>query len=272
MDQSICRFMPVKKYNSNLKTINFVYETELHTLRQPFFHHIYKLCLVKSGSGMMKTGNRSFELKEGTLWLNFAGTFSEIEASDDFKFLYITFMGTGVPEMLESFDMSEQNPVYHGYDFLVDFWESSINRITRKNMNVLTESVLLYTVSYIGDEQKTGEESKVAGSAFEKIVSFIDDSFDNRELSLSSVANTFGYTEKYVSYLFKKNMNVNFKAYLNKLRIQYACELIDDGHTCVSEISAMCGFSDSLYFSKTFKKHMGYSPTEYVKKQEVRAD
>jgi two-component system response regulator YesN len=67
-------------------------------------------------------------------------------------------------------------------------------------------------------------------------------------------------------------MNVNFKAYLNKLRIQYACELIDDGHTCVSEISAMCGFSDSLYFSKTFKKHMGYSPTEYVKKQEVRAD
>ena len=81
-------------------------------------------------------------------------------------------MGTGVPEMLEFFDMSEQNPVYHGYDFLVDFWESSINRITRKNTPVLTESVLLYTVSYIGDEQKTDEESKVAGSAFEKIVSF----------------------------------------------------------------------------------------------------
>ena len=101
MDQSICRFMPVKNYNSNLKTINFVYETELHTLRQPFFHHIYRLCIVKSGSGVMKTGNMSFELKEGTLWLNFAGTFSEIEATEDFKFIYISFMGTGVPEMLE---------------------------------------------------------------------------------------------------------------------------------------------------------------------------
>ncbi len=272
MDQSICRFMPVKNYNSNLKTINFVYETELHTLRQPFFHHIYRLCIVKCGSGVMKTGNMSFELKEGTLWLNFAGTFSEIEATEDFKFIYISFMGTGVPEMLEAFDITEQNPVYCGYEFLVDFWESSINRITRKNMNVLTESVLLYTVSYIGDERNAEGEGKKQGSAFEKIAAFIDDSFDNSQLSLFCVANAFGYTEKYVSYLFKKNMNVNFKTYLNKLRIQHACDCILEGNRGVSEIAAMCGFSDPLYFSKTFKKHMGCTPTQYMNKSEVRSD
>lgn len=272
MDESICRFVPVKNYNSNIKTINFVYETELHKLKQPFFHPVYKLCIVKCGNGSLKIGSRSFSLEPGTLWFDFAGTFTEIEGSEDFKYLYITFMGTGIPEILSSFDIELANPVYYGYEFLIDFWERSIKRITRKNMNVLTESVLLYTISYIGSDDMTDEKNVKGSSAFEKIASFIDDSFDNSELTLLSVANAFGYTEKYVSYLFKKNMNVNFKAYLNKLRIQYACELMEDGHTGVTKISAMCGFSDPLYFSKTFKKHMGLSPTEYVKKQEVRAD
>lgn len=272
MDRSICRFVPVKNYNSNIKTINFVYEAEFHTLKQPFFHPVYKLCIVKCGNAILKTAGKTIPLKKGTLWFDFAGTFTEIEGSEDFKYLYITFMGTGVPDMLASFEIDFANFVYDGYEFLVDFWESSINRITRKNMNVLTESVLLYTISYIGAEDNTKGKNMHNSSAFEKIAAFVDDSFDDSELSLASVANAFGYTEKYVSYLFKKNMNINFKTYLNKLRIQHACELMSKDAGGVSDIAMLCGFSDPLYFSKNFKKHMGYSPTEYMKRQEVRGE
>ena len=37
MGNSICKFMPEKNYNHDLKFIHFVYETAIHELKQPFF-------------------------------------------------------------------------------------------------------------------------------------------------------------------------------------------------------------------------------------------
>ena len=52
--------------------------------------------------------------------------------------------------------------------------------------------------------------------------------------------------------------------YINTIRIQYACSLPEQGITSVKDISTMCGYSDSLYFSKVFKRKMGLSPKEYI--------
>ena len=60
-------------------------------------------------------------------------------------------------------------------------------------------------------------------------------------------------------------MNIGFSKYLNQLRIKHAYDLISQNMTSVSEIAYNCGFSDSLYFSKVFKKITGISPTEYIK-------
>ena len=65
--------------------------------------------------------------------------------------------------------------------------------------------------------------------------------------------------------LFKKNMQIGFISYLNNLRIQYACELIQNGNMNLSEISIACGYSDYSYFSKVFKKITGHSPTDGLK-------
>ena len=75
----------------------------------------------------------------------------------------------------------------------------------------------------------------------------------------------FSYTEKYLSSLFKKNMNVGFNQYLNRLRIQYAIELIANNVKSVSRIAELSGYSDSLYFSKVFKKLVGVTPGQHIK-------
>ena len=62
-------------------------------------------------------------------------------------------------------------------------------------------------------------------------------------------------------------MDISFTEYVNNLRVQYACRLMDQGENAVAEIAARCGYADPLYFSKVFKKKNGLSPQGYMKRR-----
>ena len=59
----------------------------------------------------------------------------------------------------------------------------------------------------------------------------------------------------------------NFTKYIHILRIQYAQELIrKENDISLSEIASLCGYDSPNYFSNTFKKITGLSPSAYRKK------
>ena len=53
--------------------------------------------------------------------------------------------------------------------------------------------------------------------------------------------------------------------YIQILRLESAKEKIKEGILKISEISALCGFSDASYFTRCFKKRYGMTPAEYAK-------
>ena len=191
----------------------------------------------------------------------------EIEASEDFEYYYISFMGVGVNELLEELGITFFNPVYPDLSELINFWSESICRITNKNAELITQSVLLHALSYIDNTDSKEHDKKNNDNVFEAIVNYIDNHYREPDLSLKKLSEIFSYTEKYLSHIFKKKMDVSFKTYINNIRIQYAYHLIENNETSVSKIAYLCGYSDSLYFSKVFKKARGISPSDYIKKQ-----
>ena len=70
----------------------------------------------------------------------------------------------------------------------------------------------------------------------------------------------------YFSKLFKEATGENFIEYLTNIRIDKAKELLEKSDLSMKEICAMCGYSDPNYFSRTFKKNVGLTPTEYKEK------
>jgi signal transduction histidine kinase/DNA-binding response OmpR family regulator len=54
-------------------------------------------------------------------------------------------------------------------------------------------------------------------------------------------------------------------AYVNQLRIQQAKLLLEKHQLDVSEVAYACGFNSLAYFSKSFKKHYGISPSSLLK-------
>ena len=55
--------------------------------------------------------------------------------------------------------------------------------------------------------------------------------------------------------------------YILSIRIANAQNLLETTAYTVSEIAAIVGYDNPLYFSRLFKKQLGMSPTEYRKRQ-----
>lgn len=83
------------------------------------------------------------------------------------------------------------------------------------------------------------------------------------ELSIQQLSDMMNYSEAYFSKLFKECFKVNFTAYLVNYRVRIAKELLKDSMMSVKEVGKACGYEDSNYFSRIFKRAAGCTPTEY---------
>lgn len=94
-------------------------------------------------------------------------------------------------------------------------------------------------------------------------VKYITENYSDPEISVKRAAEVSGMSEVYFRKLFKENFGSSPKKYIIDLRIKQAVNLIGSGYFTLSEISEMCGFSDSKYFSTEFRRVTGVSPSKY---------
>ncbi len=265
MSDSICNFLPVKHDSGSIKTIRFVYETEYTKLQQPFLCPMFLIYIVCSGTASLTVENSSYPLSRGTVFFAFPGCPFRLTGSEDFTYIYISFMGSGAPGLLSQFSITPQNPVFPGMEHLCPLYEMSIRRMDQQNANVLTEGLLLYTLSFLAPPAVQAQPLSAADNIFATIVDYVDQHYSDPEISLSRIAGIFSYSEKYLSSLFKRHMNIGFNAYLRNLRIQRAQELIEKQGGTLTDIARACGYRDASYFSKVFKSRTGWTPTEYIR-------
>ena len=83
--------------------------------------------------------------------------------------------------------------------------------------------------------------------------------------SVSDVAAHFFYSREYISRLFKKYYNSSVSDYLARLRVMRSIELMRRG-TSVTNAGFSVGFGSPSAFYLTFRKIMGMSPSEYIKR------
>ena len=265
MDSSICKIIPENKYSGGIKIIHFVYETNHKRLKQPFRPSTYRVYVVTNGTAVLKVNDVEFSLKTGSVFFTFPSRFFELRGSDNLRYAYITFTGKGVKQIFADLAISEEQPVYDEFEGLLDFWLTSITKINPTNVSILTESVLLYTLSLVNTRNILTAPAPDENRLYHMLIDFIDNNYILSELSLSYISGIFSYSEKYLSHIFKKNNELGFSAYVQDLRINRAIDLIKHTNLSVKTIAIDCGYNDPLYFSKVFKKKTGLSPKDYIK-------
>lgn len=92
---------------------------------------------------------------------------------------------------------------------------------------------------------------------------YMEQQYMNPELSQSMVASRIGISTGYLSGLFKKESGRNFIEALTEIRMCHAMELMKRTDKKNYQIAEETGFSNPHYFSISFKKYSGMSPSEF---------
>ncbi len=96
------------------------------------------------------------------------------------------------------------------------------------------------------------------------ICRYINEHF-TQDISLTDVANHFGFSKYHFTRLFKEFTHTTFHQYLNNLRIEHAEALLANFELSVIDVALMSGFSSISTFNRVFKDQKMISPTNYRK-------
>ncbi|WP_028123377.1 AraC family transcriptional regulator [Epilithonimonas tenax] len=93
------------------------------------------------------------------------------------------------------------------------------------------------------------------------IFTYVEKNYD-KEIDINDIANLVNLTLPAFCNFFKKTTKITFTDFINQYRIDKACNLIIQGKS-ISESCYDTGYNSISYFSRTFKKYMGKTPTEF---------
>ena len=82
-------------------------------------------------------------------------------------------------------------------------------------------------------------------------------------LSVAEIADRLAVNPSYLARIFKKEMGMTIKAYINDVRLNQGADLLMATDMTVEEIANTLGFSGSPSFSKAFKQFWGQSPVSF---------
>lgn len=139
-----------------------------------------------------------------------------------------------------------------------------LSTMQRNMTEALCMQVSKVVASYITEHYERLEEQRER--SIHATVAAIRDYVDNffyQAISLDELSKRYHYNEKYLGTLFKQEMGMSFRDYLNQQRLSFAKALLRNSSTNMVDVASRSGFNNVTYFNRVFKNQFGMTPSQY---------
>lgn len=256
--KNICKLITSEKI-SPLTTTKFILESDPEAMRNMEPKPVFRMVLISKKSGKLRLSSRCYSCAAGDILFLFENEIFLFEGETGFQYMYIDFKGERTKELFQRFGISGNNRYFPGFEGLIPLWMETLSRATKENIDLASESILLYTFS------RFVPESPKANICISTIIEITEEHFSDAQLSIATIAEQLGYNAKYLSHIFKKETGMGYTEYLQMYRIKYAISLFENGIDSIKNVALLSGYTDPLYFSTVFKKKIGTPPKNYIK-------
>lgn len=108
------------------------------------------------------------------------------------------------------------------------------------------------------------EQAKSKSTSIYDAIQFIHANYPSKNI-LEQYSKEYHFTSQYISRRFKAETGYTFSKYLQKVRIEKACELLASTDQTIVDIAEKVGYYDIKYFNDLFKRMLKMTPSEYRK-------
>lgn len=254
-------------------------------------HDFYEMVIIVSGTGIHFSETHDFPLRQGNVFVIPPGMQHGYKGINDLVLYNILFSERLFSEnlfdlkrmpgfqalfyvepncrtdapltdrfiQLSPAQMAQILPMLDSIMAECDTLDTSVGGRTMAYSRMLQFLVILMR-NYIDSTDVTTDHMKIRRLA--QVFSYIETHLD-APLSTEELMDVAAMSASTLNRYFKKATGLSPVEYHIHKRIEYACQLMRTTELSVMEIADRTGFSDSNYFTRTFRKVMGTPPTHY---------
>ncbi len=235
-------------------------KTKKHSYGPEIRSH-FLVVLVEQGTAIVYSPQKT-KLNPHDLFVMFPGEKVHYKALTDWSIRWVGIYGNSVEALLAKCGITRKNPfcTVSRFTELSDLLSSllELSDDPYEASQFRCQSLLYEFFSLLLQNANTNAITAPVETA-KHIIKFNY----NTDLTLTKLSARLNLNPTYFSRLFKEKTGLSPKQYILKIRIKRAKELLSNTQYTVKEISNSIGFSDSLYFSRLFKKYENFSPLAY---------
>lgn len=189
--------------------------------------------------------------------------------SKQWRTYYLTFAGPAVRTMLESINLHmcaffhwEQQSPLNG--FLEEVLARQESHVDQFGLHSSTDAyhLLLMLAKYGQLQNNTAISSNL--DKLRPLLEWMEMNYGDPSIGLQELAAQLNVSERYMSTLFRQTFGLSPYAYLVRLRIRKAKELlIHHPEATVKDIAAWVGYREDSHFVATFRKQAGVTPQQF---------
>ncbi|MBE5814203.1 MAG: helix-turn-helix domain-containing protein [Clostridiales bacterium] len=230
-------------------------------------HDVAEIVCITEGYLYMTIAGKQLTVAPGDIAMAFPATPHSYDyISKDAKGLALIFSPDTISEFTHKFrTMTVQSPLLRGEDkpqemvhiirYLLENSQQADSPLRLGYLHLF----LSYLFSCI--QLQPLEKHMQTGLSYQ-VLHYISEHF-TEPLSLETTARALGISRIHLSHIFSQQLKINFRQYINTLRIDRACALLRDPSYTISQIVYLCGYGNPRTFHRAFLAQCGMPPKQY---------
>ena len=231
-------------------------------------HDVVEIVCLLSGIIDMTVAGKKLRLLPGDVAIAFPVVPHSYDAvSEDANGLTLIFSPDTIIEFYHTFrtmrPLTPLLPASEQAAELAAIIRGFLNVATKDQNNSLKLGYLHLFLSYLFSCLPMNPVDKRARSGMSfQVLQYISEHF-TEPLTLESTAHALGISRIHLSHIFSQQLHINFRQYINTLRIDRAQTLLRNPGYSISQIAYQCGYGNQRTFHRAFMSQCGMTPNRF---------
>lgn len=220
------------------------------------FRPYHALSFRVKGDAVFKDKRGSVSAKTGDVVFVPANYRYNLISESEHLFVVHFTSDTPLPEKIKKFTAQNSAYILSSFEKLYAAWQKKEQGYEYECKSYFYKIIAFIEKNYLS-KKKHNYGDKIGDA-----IDYIHENYISETISVEYLAKLCNMSGTYLRKLFKQRFAQSPQEYVNKLKLQYATELLVSGYYSVSEVSDMCNFQNIHYFSSFIKKATGLTPSQ----------